>query len=297
MNDLPPLNALRAFDAVAKNGGVAIAARALFVTHGAVSKQIRLLEDHLGVRLFDRKGRGLVLTDAGRRLADSTARVFDDLARTVREVRAVDRRTKLTISVVPSFAARWLVPRLHRFHQIHPDLDLYINATMELADLQGGKIDVAVRYGKGHWPDLYAEKLLAPQYVPVASPRLVTAPLDHPDQLSQFRLIHDDSHELWSRWTQMVDTLTVDARAGVVFDDFNVVLEAVLQGQGVALANKEFVQRDLDEGRLIQLLPQALCEAGFFFVCLTRRLSEPMIQDFRSWLVGEMAVEGDRVRF
>ncbi len=293
LRDLP-LNALRVFVIVAQEDGVAAAADRLHVTHGAISKQIHLLQQTLNISLFRKSGRRLVLTEAGKELADGAGQVFSDMNRLVNRLSRQQEGAKFVVSVVPSFAARWLVPRLESWYAAQ-NFEIYINATMSVCNLRAGEVDVAVRYGSGQWPGLHAELLLSPEYIPVCAPSLAKVPLSDPGLMKNLRLIHDNSREAWTRWFRLAG-LGEASLAGPVYDDFNVVLQAVLSGQGVGLANKRFVQAELNEGRLVQLTPQSLTEAAFYFVCLPERLDEREIQTFRRWLFAEMSSQEPSIR-
>src|SRR5690348_10422810 len=192
---LPPLNSLRAFEAVARHLSISKAAEELSVTPAAVSHQIKTLEDHLGVALFRRDKRNLMLSDAGQACLPGIREGFERLAAAVGEIDSLGLAGILTVSVAPSFAAKWLLPRLDSFQAKHPDIDVRVSASMQLVDFSRDDVDMAIRYGSGRYPELIVEKLMTEAVFPVCSPKLMKgkdAP-NSPDALRSHTLLHDDS--------------------------------------------------------------------------------------------------------
>jgi LysR family glycine cleavage system transcriptional activator len=295
--DLPPLNALRAFEAAARLHSFTRAAEELFVTQAAVSHQIKALEAHLAVRLFERLPRQLVLTDEGRAYARALTRSFTSLATATDKLRArlakqaaVPARTRLTVSVIPSFAARWLVPRLGRFRALHPGIDVGIQPDNAPADFARGQADVGIRFGLGRYPRLRTLRLMDDESFPVCHPKLLRGrrALRTPRDLRHHVLLHDDDPVDWTAWLRAAGVSTIDAHHGPVFTDASMVIEAALEGQGVALTRRVLASGELQRGRLVQPFALALpSPRSYFFVTLPARASEPAILAFRRWLQAE----------
>ena len=217
---LPPLNALKAFEAAARHLSISLAANELCVTPAAISHQVRLLEDHIGLSVFERSGRRLVLTDAGQAGLDFIRDGFAKFNAAMDAIDSLGEVGVLSVSVAPSFAGKWLLPRLDSFHEQHPDIDVHVSASMQLTDFAKDGIDIAIRYGPGRYPDLVSEKLLNETVTPVLSPSLLLSsgtPRSAAD-LASFALLHDDSPENdpscpdWSMWLKAAGASDVDAR-------------------------------------------------------------------------------------
>ena len=294
---LPPLKALRAFEAAARHESFSRAADELAVTPGAISQQIRLLEEHLGVALFDRQGRGLRLSDAGRAGAAMTAEAFDMLDRAVAQMRQPARRHRLTVSTPPSFAGKWLAPRLHRFQAAHPDIEVWISADMARADLAGGAADLAIRYGPGGDATLNEERILEEEVLPVCSPDLLRhgPEIRHPRDLAQLTLLHDASPESavdgadWAVWLRKRRVRIRNAAQGLRFNQSALVIDAAVAGRGVALAKRVLAQADLAAGRLVALFPDGADLAPSAYHIVTARLRPPgeEARIFIDWLRDE----------
>jgi len=285
---LPSLNALAAFEAAARLGSITLASRELHVTQSAVSHQVRTLEDELEIRLFDRLPRALRLTPAGERLSRGTTEALDSLRRSLMRLR-LDRRRTLTITVLPSFAAHWLLPRLQRFHEKHPDVELRLDSTARLADLQAGEADLAIRYGPGRYRGLVSTRLLGESLFPVCTPALART-LHKPEDLSRARLLHDEptaAHGGWRAWLRAAG-VAASGRRGPTFSDTNLLLRAALEGQGVALGRGALVEQELRAGRLVRPFPQALRSRFHYSVVVApTRERRPAVRAFREFLVRE----------
>jgi LysR family glycine cleavage system transcriptional activator len=280
---LPPLNALRAFEAAARELSFKRAAAELHVTEGAISHQVRALEDAVGVKLFVRLHRGLRLSEAGARYAPALQAAFDALDAATRAL-APKRggRARLRVSALPSFAASWLVPRLGAFHARHPRIDLALHSSAELADLARDPVDVAIRYGRGDYPGLHVEPLMTDAIAPVASPRLA---LTRPDQLRRHTLLHDGTSAGWRDWLAAAGVRGVDAERGLSFDDSGQLVQAAVAGHGVALARLRLAEADLRAGRLVQPFAAAQpAPFAYYVACLPARAEEPAIRAFRRFL-------------
>lgn len=250
---MPPLSALRAFSAFAEHGGVAEAGASLNVSHAAISQQIRALEKHLDVALVDRQGRALELTLAGHKLAQALHLGFAAIETSVREVAKQGDTRPVHITCTPMFAAKWLMPRLGEFRELHPDIDLILDPTGAVVDMRNGGFDLAIRYGDGTWEGLKTEMLLPVQLVVAAAP-----------QLMQGRTIQSPSDLLDLPWVEELGTteagswmrsrgIQAEPRGPRIRLPGNLMLDAVLSGQGIAVKIREFVQTELDSGRLVEL--------------------------------------------
>ena len=290
---LPPLNALRSFEAAARLGGFSLAADELHVTHGAVSRAIRHLEDELGLKLFERATRKVTLTPAGETYAIAIRDALDRLAAATLSLTQDQSTGVLTISTMDSFAAKWLVPRLFRFRQAHPDIDVRLGTSDKLADFVTDGIDVAIRFGRGRYPGLTAEMLLQEEFFPVCAPRLLDGPnaLRQPSDLRNHTLIHDDSEINWEIWLRTAGVAGVDARRGPMFMTTANAIQAAVLGEGVALGRSALVADDLAAVRLVRPFDLSLpAEAAYYVVYPARALERPKVKAFRDWVLAERKV-------
>lgn len=300
---IPPLNALKAFEAAARRLNITRAAEELSVTPGAISQQIRILEEHAGAPLFHREGRQIALTELGAELYPLLHDGFDYLKRAGDLLYRPDRRHALAVSVPPSFAAKWLAPRIARFAAAHPEVEVWMSADMRLADVSGGRVDVAVRYGRGDYSGVRSERLLNADVTPVCSPGLLTGahPLRRPADLVWHTLIHlrpgewEEPRPDWPAWLASRG-LTLDASAGPRFDQSALAIEAAAHGQGVALAPYAFVADDLTSGRLVAPFADGALSTPLAYHVLTRRsgVSEPA-RAFVRWLKDETRAGEDQI--
>ncbi|MBS0408559.1 MAG: transcriptional regulator GcvA [Proteobacteria bacterium] len=294
---LPPLNALRAFEAAARHLNFSRAADELSVTPGAVSQQIQNLEDYVGAALFKRTPKGLLLTDAAQTALPALREAFDRLAEAASLLTAAVDGRRLTLTAAPSFAAKWLVPRLGRFEEAHPQVDVWLSADMELVDFAAGEVDLAIRYGSGRYPGLESVRLMNETVIPVASPDLVAAnPLNDPSDLSHHILLHDGSPDAddscpdWSMWLAARGVKGVDGNRGPRFNQSSLVIEAAVGGRGVALAKRTLAQDDLDAGRLVAPLQIATAVDFAYHVVHPKAKGRlPQVKAFVNWITGEAA--------
>ncbi len=294
---LPPLNALRAFESAARHLNFSRAADELSVTPGAVSQQIQNLEDYIGAALFKRTPRGLLLTDAAQTALPALREAFDRLAEAASLLTAAVDGRRLTLTAPPSFAAKWLVPRLGGFEQAHPQVDVWLSADMEVVDLAGGDIDLAVRYGAGAYPGLETQRLMQETVIPVMSPELNAAtPLTEPKDLAGLVLLHDGSPDAdescpdWQMWLAARNIKGVDGTRGPRFNQSSLVIEAALSGRGVALAKRALAQDDLDAGRLVA--PMAISTSvdfAYYVVHPKAKARLPQVKAFVAWILAEGA--------
>ena len=290
---LPPLNALRAFVAAARHLSFSRAAEELFVTPAAVSQQVKLLEDHLGHVLFRRTNRALLLTDEGQALLPGLAEAFALMHHALASLETLDDTGVLTVSMAPSFAAKWLVPRLESFQSLHPDIDVRVTASMNLVAFADDGVDCAIRYGLGQYPGLVVDKLLDESVVPVCSPALRGAGAP-PELLRDVTLLHDDSPEqdascpTWRMWLKAAGIDGVDAGRGLHFNQASLVLQAAIAGRGAALAKVQLAGEDLRSGRLVRLFDVSQPVAfGYYFVCPPAKAAQRKVAQFRDWILRE----------
>ncbi|WP_420347453.1 transcriptional regulator GcvA [Pelagibius sp.] len=289
MKDLPPLNALRAFEAGARHLSFTKAAAELHVTQAAVSHQVKALEEHLGFALFRRLTRKLALTEQGRVLhpvvRDAFARISDTAARLKSD--GAESRT-LTVSITPAFGAKWLIYHLPRFWEEYPEIDVRVHHSIQPVDLRQDDVDIAVRFGAGHWEGLVSEFLLRVDYVPVCSPSLLEGdnPLKRPEDLCRHTLLHEDDHSGWVQWLAVAGVDSVDARRGPVIDDSTVILHAAAEGKGVALGRSSLIGEDLAAGRLVKPFDLTMSsDLGYHLVYLPSALERQKVKVFRDFLV------------
>ena len=289
---LPPLNALRAFEAAARHESFTRAAEELCVTQGAVSHQVKALEAELGIKLFNRERQRLVITGAGR---DYLAVVRDALDRiAVGTERLVQRQSSgvLTVSTSPDFAAKWLVHRLGGFAEAHPEIDLRISATMHHVDFAREDVDLAVRHGDGNWPGHDVTRLCPEQLFAVCSPTLVAGRhrLAKPSDVMKFPLLHLDDRKAWSKWLEAAGIAHAESSQGPVMNRASMVLDAAVDGQGIALGRTTLAAWDLISGRLVRPFNDAMrLSKTYWIVCPKATSALPKIVIFRDWLLGEAA--------
>lgn len=293
---LPPLNALRAFEAIARHVSFAKAAEELHVTPAALSHQIRGLEEQLGVSLFHRRTRAIELTEAGRLIYPGLHAGFQSVRGAMAQLeRAHDRRI-LVISATPGLVAKWLMPRLWRFLRAHPEIDARVAASMELADFTADGVDVAIRLSKGAHPELHAERLFDDSLLPLCSPRLVEQGLRSADDLARFPLIHYDiptsmrAPPTWADWLAAAGVSSIDASRGLHVNVADHALDAAVAGAGVSLSFKLIASDDVHSGRLVTPFgPELPLASGYNFVCPKGHETRPKVRAFRDWLFAEMA--------
>ncbi len=287
---LPSLNALRVFEAAGRHLSFTRAAQELNVTQAAVSHSVKSLETHLGVRLFRRSARGLLLTDAGQTYLPEVREAFRRLAVATDRLVAHEAGGALKVSVLPSFAARWLVPRLRQFRQRHPEIDILVSADDAPVSFDRDDVDVAIRYGTGRYPGLRVEAFMEEEVFPVLSPALRdgAATLDRPADLVHFTLLHDDLNVTWAHWLKAAGVSDVDPNRGPAFTDSSMLLQAAVDGQGVALGRSALAQDDLVAGRLVRPFALSLpSEYAYFVVYPEHTANRQKIRAFRDWLFAE----------
>ena len=287
---LPQLNAVKAFEAAARHESFTRAAEELCVTQGAVSHQVKSLEAELGLKLFNRERQRLVITEAGRNYLEVVRDAFDRIAAGTE--RLVQRQSAgvLTVSTSPNFAAKWLVHRLGRFAEAHPEIDLRISASPHHVDFAREDIDLAVRHGDGTASGLYITRLCAEQLFPVCSSKLLDGPgpLREPADLGRFTLLHTNDRQGWSQWLDFADVANVDTSRGPVLSQASMAIDAAVDGQGVALARTALAAWDLIGGRLVCPFDVAMpASYAYWIVCPRATAKLPKIAAFSEWLLAE----------
>ncbi|UXN71590.1 transcriptional regulator GcvA [Devosia neptuniae] len=288
---LPLLTALPSFEAAARLLSFSKAADELHVTHGAISRAIKNLEDQLGVQLFERGTRSVSLTAVGEPYARAVRETLEQLAAATAAATARYSSPTLNVSTSDGFAGRWLVPRLYRFHRAHGDIDVRVSTSGKLTNFLGDGIDVAIRYGGGNYPGLTAEFLTGEEVFPVCSPKLLEGPhpLRTPDDLKHHTLIHDSFPIDWARWLSSAGVEGVDPHGGIAFDSATFAMESAAQGEGVVLGRTMLVAADLAAGRLVRPFAHALkSPSSFYLVHPPAAIRQPKVRAFRDWLLAEV---------
>jgi len=285
---LPNFSALRAFEAAARHENFSRAADELHLTHGAISHQVRKLEDELGLALFVRNGRHVSVTPAGRQFALVLGKAYADIAAAVQALRPPSGSTRLTITSIPSFAARWLAPRLGRFIERHPDIEVVLQTNGALQDLAGEGIDVGIRFGRGHYPGLLVTPLMGDAYYPVASPDYRHGDLPAtPADLAQANLLR--SIEPWQPWLQAAGLALPEPTGGVMYEDLSLLIRSAIDGDGVALVRHVVVLQEVAEGRLLRLFDTlAPSPDAYYLVSPPGAAARAPVQAFRAWMLGEV---------
>ncbi|MFY0616708.1 transcriptional regulator GcvA [Shimia sp.] len=292
-----PLNALRAFEASARHLSFVAAAEELSVTPAAISHQVKKLEDYLGCPLFRRRTRGLVLVETGQLLAKELHSVFLTLDQAMEHVMETDKGGSLALTVAPTFAAMWLIPRLQKFYAQHPDIDVLVSTSLGLVDFQRDDFDAAIRLGHGQWPGLEAIKLFDESVIPMCSPRLLEGQnaIREPSDLKTQVLLHNQSMDFdpnaptWQTWLDASGTRDVDATRGMQFSLPDHGLQAAIDGAGVVLGWRFLSAKDVQAGRVVELFDLAIPLGSTFYLVYPEAHSRrPNIVAFREWVLGEL---------
>ena len=293
---LPPLNALRAFEASARHRSFSRAAEELNVTPAAISHQIKALEEYLSAKLFTRANRTLMLTQAGQSLLPGIHKGFTAFNEAMEAFGLYDQTGMLTVAVTPSFDAKSLVHRIEHFNRAYPDVDIRMTTSMNLSDYARDGIEIGVRYGKGDYGGLLSEHLLSTEIIPVCSPRLLTGSrrLESPADLASVTLLHDDSHRHeemypdWAMWLRAAGAPEVDPTHGLRFDTAGETQNAAVEGVGVALGRTTLVSDDVEAGRLVRLFDLVLpSDFAYWIVYTETSIKRPKVKAFRDWLKAE----------
>jgi LysR family glycine cleavage system transcriptional activator len=298
MNRLPPLKSLQAFEAAGRHLSFTDAAQELNVTPGAISQQIRLLEEHLELKLFKRMNRIIVLTDAGQLFLPMISAGFEQFSEAVSLVRQQRSDGPLTITSAPSFVSKWLIPRLASFKAQYPQVDVRIDTSDRLVDFAHEDIDVGIRFGDGEYPELETLFLFSFDLIPVCSPELLQQgdALKQVSDLKNFTLLHSNYDELdpgwpdWAMWLKVVDAEEVDANHGIYFNQSDLLFQAAMAGQGVALLANVLADPEIAAGRLVQPFAARLpVKLNYHLVTSPQKARIAKVVAFREWVLAESA--------
>lgn len=302
---MPPLNALRAFEAAGRRASMSSAADELVVTPAAISHQIKTLEDYFGADLFHRSVRSIRLTDRGAALLPYLIEGFDAMAEGCKKLETLDDEAPLVISSAPVFAGKWLVRRLWEFNNVYPDITVRLDGSLSIVDFRNDDVDAAIRFGTGPYEGLHVDPLLNEDVVPVCSPDLMTGehPLNVPGDLAHHTLIHVDwyadagTQPDWTMWLRTAGVDGVDGSKGPVMTSDSLAVEAAMNGGGVVLVSEFLVRHDLEAGRLTKPFDLVLpSNHWYWFVCPPENLERPKVKAFRNWLVDTVAKEPVRIK-
>lgn len=288
MTRLPSFEALRIFEVAARHGSYSRAADELHVTHSAVSQRIKLLEADLGIRLFTRRGTRMILTPNGRQLVQSVKTAIDEISNAVERIRPARKSAELTVSLLPVMAARWLVPRMSRFNKRHPDISINIKTSRSLANLGSDGVDVAIRFGAGQWKGMEAVKLFDEELYPVCSPNFNGGRLPKKSEDLLAMPLLRDINLPWQNWLNHAGIKQKANVRGTSFSDANLLLEAAIAGQGIALARGSLAAPEISSGRLVRLFKVSLRTAYSHYVVYPVTTKKLMpVTAFRDWLLEE----------
>jgi LysR family glycine cleavage system transcriptional activator len=297
MRRLPPLNSLKAFEATARHLSFTKAAEELNVTAGAVSQQVKTLEEYLGQKLFKRKNRQIFTTTSAQLCLPHLSAGLDKLAEAMMIIQEHGLDKPLTITIPPTFASRWLMPRLNDFKQKHPEIEVRIDASNEMVDLVNEDIDVGIRFGTGDYAGLDSDFLFSQEVFPVCSPEILkTGPrLKTPEDLKHYTLLHgeyftkDSAQVDWDMWFATVGINSIDTSHGLHFSQHDLVVQAAIQGHGVALVGSVVIDNDLKEGRLVQLFESRIpLEFSYYFICSKTKTEQTRVKAFRKWVLEQV---------
>lgn len=295
---LPPLQTLRAFEATARLSSMTLAAADLHVTHGAISRQIRKLEEHLGIKLFHRLTRQIILTEQGAEFHQAVTRLLGDLMRESERLRGRSPAKSLRISTTVSFASKWLAPRLSRFRQRYPEFDIQLDVTDINVDLNDDQVDAAIRYGRGNYRDVCSERILSETVTPVCSPDFIKEHngLKEIKDLSNCVLLHEYRMMAnWEAWFEMAGENSFSGHQGTLWTLGSMATEAAIRGEGVALGRSVLVADDVAAGRLVVPFPQykLKAERGYDLVYRFDKKDSFKIRMLKQWLFEEISLLKD----
>jgi LysR family transcriptional regulator, glycine cleavage system transcriptional activator len=295
---LPPLNGLKAFEAAARSESFTRAAEELNVTQGAVSHQVKALEDTLGLKLFHRERQRLILTEAGREYLAVIRDALDQIAVGTQRLLQRQESGVLTVSTSPDFAAKWLVNRLSRFSEKHPEVDLRVSAAMHYVDFARDDVDIAIRHGNGDWPGLDVQRLYSERLFPVCSPKLIARRnrITKAADLLKFPLLRLEDAKNWTRLFEAAGVKAI-VGPGPVLNGASMLIDAAIDGQGIALARTALAAWDLIKGRLVRPVDVSLRMANTYWVVCPKPVSTvPKIATFRNWVLAEAAEDTRRLK-
>lgn len=295
---LPPLNALRVFITAARHLSFTKASEELFVTQAAVSHQIKALEDFLGLKLFRRRNRSLLLTEEGQSYYLDIKEIFSALTLATSKLQSRSAKGTLTVSMPPSFAIQWLVPRLSSFNQAYPDIDVRIQAVDRYEGKLAEDMDIAILYGRGNFSNAREELLYAEYLLPVCAPSLMSGArtLNTPEDLVHCTLLHDTSRQDWQAYARQLDIQNLNVQQGPIFSHSAMVVQAAVHGQGVALVNNVMAQAEIESGRLVCPFNQILVgKNAFYLVSHDSHAELGKIAAFREWILARANSEREKL--
>lgn len=295
---LPPLNAIRAFEAAARHLSFKAAAEELFVTPAAISYQIKTLEEFIGVELFIRENRAILLTPAAQRCFSDIKGGFEQIARGIEKAQAEQKSGLLTVSAGPAFTIKWLAPRLHAFLESHPEIDARISSGLGFADLRHDTIDAAIRFGNAQDDALFAKKLVTESLIPLCHPSLLEGEnsLKDPENIQHYSLIHDDSLTFnpsapgWKECLQRVGVQHPNTERGIHFNQADHALQAAIDGTGIILGRRVLATPDMEAGRLVSPFPswEIATDMSYYFVCTQEKAQQHKITIFMEWITQQL---------
>lgn len=291
---IPPLKSLRAFEAAGRHLSFTRAADELFVTQAAISHQIKTLEEFLGLPLFIRRNRKLLLTDEGQNYWPKIRDIFENLTSATEQIKYQVAGGPLTVSVIPTFATSWLIPRLSMFNKIYPEIEVRLKASDETVDFLREDVDVAIYYETGNYPGLHSVTLLDERLTPLCAPALLEGviPLSKPEDLKQHNLLHDFNTSEWQRWLRAAGIKGIDLSHGSVFSHTSMVLQAAIFGQGIAMGHLVLSQADILSGRLVQPFELTMeSDLSYDVVCPIESAQRPKVKAFIDWLLETVQLE------
>lgn len=288
---LPQLTSLRAFEAAGRHLSFTQAASELAVTQAAISHQVKSLEEYLGIALFVRLPRKLELTEPGSVLLPVVQDALDSISQTIAELRETDEKSVLCIAVAPSFAAKWLTPRLDSFLRTRSETELSLKHTNSPVDFDRQEVDVAITYGQGNWRGVISEPLLQLDFFPVCSPSFLQGenPISSVSDLAKHTLLHDSDYETWRDWLALAGSSDVEPTRGSIVDDTNVLIQAAIDGVGIAMCSEIFVEDHLSAGRLVKPFDITLnSDFAYYAVCPKSHLKRADVSAFWNWLLRQV---------
>ena len=300
MYSLPPMTALRAFEAAARLSSFSEAAAELHVTPGAISQQIKQLEHTLDIDLFIRRNRQVQLTEPGRLLYPQLNQAFEQIHQAIESVIQLDKNQPLTITAPPAFIAKWLIPRLDSFNTAHPEINVRIDASMRLIDFDHEDIDIGIRLSTELDPSLDSTHLMSLEIAPVCSPALLQSEpkLESPTQLKHFTLLHyevghgQQAWADWDMWLAAMDITGIDTNQGMYFTQPDMLIQAAIEGQGVALVVMEMAEYDIRRGRLVKPFDLSMpIRFSYYLVCAKHKAQRRNIQAFKQWIIEQAAAD------
>jgi len=287
---LPPLNSLKSFEAAGRLLSFTDAAKELNVTQAAISHQIKVIEEFLNVQLFERYPRRIVLTEQGKALLPEVTDSFDKLSLAIATVDKDRSSNTVNVRLAPSFAAKWLSPRLKYFWKMHPDININLYHAHPAVDFEREDFDIAVTYGTGKWKNVICDPLLSLDFFPVCTPSFMKndKPLTNINNIRYYSFLHDANYECWVDWLNLAELNDINAKKGTIIDDTNVLIQAAIDGQGIALGSTVFVDDHLKSGKLVKPFNITLYnDFSYHVVSTKKKLSNPAVRAFKNWLLNQ----------